>query len=53
VAEGLAKMYTPPVSVPDRPVPADPNEDFDLLVGELVYRFSIVCSNFNPPVTGQ
>jgi len=40
VAEGLAKMYTPPVSVPDRPIPADPNEDFDLLVGELVYRFS-------------
>jgi len=40
VADGLAKMYTPPVRVPDRPVPADPDNDFDLFVGELVYRFS-------------
>lgn len=40
VAEGLQKMYTPPVTVPTRNIPARPNEDFDLLVGELVFRFN-------------
>ena len=39
VAEALEKMYNPPVSVPTRHIPARPNEDFDLLVGELVVRF--------------
>ncbi len=39
VAEGLFKMYKEPVSVPTRHIPARPNEDFDLLVGELVVRF--------------
>lgn len=40
VAEGLQKMYTPPVTVPSRNIPARPDEDFDLLVGELVFRFN-------------
>ena len=39
VAECLCKMYEEPVSVPTRQIPARPNEDFDLLVGELVVRF--------------
>ena len=39
VAEGLCKMYSEPVSVPSRHIPARPDEDFDLLVGELVVRF--------------
>lgn len=39
VAEGLCKMYSEPVSVPSRHIPARPDEDFDLLVGELVLRF--------------
>lgn len=39
VLGGLQKMYKPPVSVPARNIPARPNEDFDLLVGELVVRF--------------
>ena len=41
VAEGLAKMYTPPVEVPSRNIPARPDQDFDLLVGELVFRFCV------------
>ena len=32
------KMYTPPVSVPSRNIPARPDEDFDLLLGELLFR---------------
>ena len=39
VAAGLTKMYQEPVSVPSRNIPARPDEDFDLLVGELVVRF--------------
>lgn len=39
VADGLCKMYEEPVSVPTRHIPARPDEDFDLLVGELVVRF--------------
>lgn len=39
VAEGLQKMYTAPCTVPSRNIPARPNADFDLLVGELIYRF--------------
>jgi len=38
VAEGLEQMYVSG-KVPGRRVPAQPNNDFDLLVGELVYRF--------------
>lgn len=32
-------MYSEPVSIPPRHIPARPDEDFDLLVGELVVRF--------------
>lgn len=39
VAAGLMKMYKEPVSVPSRNIPARPDEDFDLLVGEIVVRF--------------
>lgn len=39
VAAALCKMYEPPVSVPSRNIPARPDEDFDLLVGEIVVRF--------------
>lgn len=39
VAAGLTKMYQKPVSVPPRQIPARPDEDFDLLVGEMVVRF--------------
>lgn len=39
VAAGLIKMYQEPVSVPTRNIPARPDEDFDLLVGEMVVRF--------------
>ena len=39
VAEGLNKMYTEPVQVPPRHIPAQPDNDFDLLVGELIVRF--------------
>lgn len=39
VAAGLNKMYSEPVSVPSRHIPARPDEDFDLLVGELIVRF--------------
>ncbi len=39
VASGLNKMYSEPVSVPSRHIPARPDEDFDLLVGEMVVRF--------------
>lgn len=39
VAEGLCKMYQPPFRVPDRHIPAQPNNDFDLLVAELIMRF--------------
>lgn len=39
VAEKLCQMYTPPVSVPTRNIPAQPNGDFDILVSELILRF--------------
>lgn len=39
VAAGLIQMYKEPVSVPTRHIPARPDEDFDLLVGEMVVRF--------------
>lgn len=39
VAAGLVEMYKEPVSVPIRHIPARPDEDFDLLVGEIVVRF--------------
>jgi hypothetical protein len=39
VAEQLKKMYEPTVSVPTRHIPARPNQDFDLLVAELIVRF--------------
>lgn len=39
VAAGLNKMYSEPVAVPSRHIPARPDEDFDLLVGEIVVRF--------------
>ena len=39
VASELFKMYTPPVAVPSRRIPAQPDEDFDLIVGEMVVRF--------------
>lgn len=39
IAFGLQAMYSEPVSVPTRNIPARPNEDFDLLVGELMIRF--------------
>jgi len=39
VAAGLTKMYEEPVTVPSRHIPARPDEDFDLLVGEMVLRY--------------
>ena len=39
VAAALCKMYEQPVSVPTRHIPARPDEDFDLLVGEILVRF--------------
>lgn len=39
ISEQLAKMYDEPVKVPSRNIPARPDEDFDLLIGELIVRF--------------
>ncbi len=39
VAAGLNKMYLDPASAPSRSIPARPDKDFDLLVGELIVRF--------------
>lgn len=39
VAAALNKMYSDPVAVPTRSIPARPDEDFDLLVGEMTVRF--------------
>lgn len=39
VAEQLVKMYDAPVSVPVRHIPARPDNDFDLIVAELIVRF--------------
>mgnify|MGYP007077559471 CR=1 FL=1 len=33
------KMYSPPLRVPHRHIPAKPDEDYDLLIGELLLRF--------------
>lgn len=33
------KMYSENYEVPMRHIPARPDEDYDLLVGELVFRF--------------
>lgn len=38
VAAQLCKMYSPPFEVPSRGIPARPDEDFDLLVGEMCVR---------------
>ncbi len=38
-AAWLARIYTPPIQVPTRHIPARPDEDFDLIIGELIYRF--------------
>lgn len=35
-------MYQRGGEIPRRHIPARPNEDFDLLIGELLYRFSEV-----------
>jgi hypothetical protein len=34
------KMYTPPCKIPSRNIPARPNDDYDLLIGELILRFA-------------
>ena len=39
VVKGMNEMYTDPVSVPTRQIPARPNEDFDLITGELIVRY--------------
>lgn len=39
VAKHLEQMYKPPVSIPPRNIPARPDEDFDLLLAELIVRF--------------
>jgi len=39
VAKGMNEMYTDPISVPTRQIPARPNEDFDLITGELIVRY--------------
>jgi hypothetical protein len=39
VDELTDKMYEPPFNVPIRTIPARPDEDYDLLVGELCKRF--------------
>lgn len=44
VAEALNKMYDTG-RIPSRQIPARPNEDFDLLVGELVVRFIEATGN--------
>lgn len=33
-------MYKPPCSIPARHIPAKPDDDFDLLIGELLVRFN-------------
>jgi hypothetical protein len=33
------EMYAGEMRVPARHIPARPNDDYDLLVGELIYRF--------------
>ena len=38
VNEGVDKMYVD-MKIPSRNIPARPNEDFDLLVGEMIVRF--------------
>lgn len=44
VAEGLNKMYDTG-KIPSFQIPARPNEDFGLLVGELVVRFIEATGN--------
>ena len=39
VAAALNKMYSEPAKVPSRHIPARPDEDFDLITGELIVRF--------------
>ncbi len=40
VADGLIEMYAGPAKIPSRHIPACPNKDFDLLVAELILRFT-------------
>ena len=49
IAFGLQAMYSEPASVPTRNIPARPNEDFDLLVGELMIRFMYAIGEENIP----
>lgn len=44
VADGLNKMYQNG-QIPSRCIPARPDEDFDLLVAELVIRFIEATGN--------
>lgn len=39
VDKATDKMYSEPYRVPCRSIPAKPNEDYDLLIGELLVRF--------------
>lgn len=39
LSDKLCCMYEPPYVLPSRSIPAKPNEDFDLLLGELIVRF--------------
>lgn len=44
VAEALDKMYDTG-KIPSRQIPARPDKDFDLLVGELIVRFIEATGN--------
>lgn len=39
VADHICEMYKMPFKLPPRSIPAKPNKDFDLLLGELIVRF--------------
>ena len=46
------KMYKKPFSVPYRSIPAKPNEDYDLLIGELLIRFDELKSAAKAVIDG-
>lgn len=40
-------MYTEKIEVPTRHIPARPDDDYDLLIGELLLRFDTYSRNIN------
>jgi hypothetical protein len=48
------KMYSnPPYEVPYRHIPARPNDDYDLLVGELILRFKERIESLSADQAGE